>query len=186
MAKRGKEVNAAQATKLIAGVEKHLASGQSTFGGGSFTAAQIVAQLQLIVALRQAVEAAQAATASKVDAEEVQLPALVAFMNALVQFVRAAFGTQVDVLADFGLEQTKTRTPLTTVQQAAAVAKRDATRAARGTKSTKAKKGITGAVTGVVVSPVVAGPPVVQPSAPAAAPTTGTAATGTTAPRSGS
>jgi hypothetical protein len=185
MAKRGKEVTAALAMKLIAGVEKHLASGQSTFAGGSFAAAQIVAQLQLIVALRQAVEAAQATTASKVDAEEAQLPALVAFMNALVQFVRAAFGTQVDVLADFGLEKTKAKTPLTTEQQAAAVAKRDATRTARGTKSAKAKKGITGAVTGVVVVPVVAGAPVVQPPAPAAAPTTGNAATGATAPRNG-
>jgi hypothetical protein len=107
-------------------------------------------------------------------------------MKALVQMVQAAFGTQVDVLADFGLDPKKAPAPLTTEQQAAALAKRTATREARGTKGTKAKQGIKGAVTGVVMTPVVAGPPVVQPTTPAAAPSTGTAATGTPAPRNGS
>ncbi|HEY8038591.1 MAG TPA: hypothetical protein VIF15_02305, partial [Polyangiaceae bacterium] len=90
------------------------------------------------------------------------------------------FGTQADVLADFGMTPRKAATPLTVEQKAAAAAKRKATRAARGTKGPKAKLGIHGAVTGVVVIPVVAPPPVVQaPPAPTAVPNTGTAAGGT-------
>ena len=84
-------------------------------------------------------------------------------MSAIVQAVRTAFGGQADVLADFGLAPKKARAPLTVEQMAAAAAKRKATRAARGTTSKKAsKKGIKGAVTGIVVTPIVAGAPVVQ------------------------
>ena len=74
------------------------------------------------------------------------------------------FGTQADVLADFGLAPEKARTPLTVEQKAAAAAKREATRVARGTKGAKAKKGIKGAVTGVVMTPVVAAEPVAPPT----------------------
>ncbi|HEY8039235.1 MAG TPA: hypothetical protein VIF15_05545 [Polyangiaceae bacterium] len=144
---------------LIAGLEKHLANGQLTFAGGMFTTAQIVAELQELVDLRAAVNAARAATTTKVDAETAQAPALRAFMNALVQCVRVQFGTQADVLADFGIAPKKVATPLTVEQKAAAAAKRKATRAARGTKGPKARKGIHGAVVGVVVTPVVAGTP---------------------------
>ena len=179
----GKATAADLAESLIAGVQKRLPNGSLTFAGGTFTAAQITSELQQLVDLRAAVTAARAATQVKVDAETIKLPALRAFMNALVQCIRVAFGTQADVIADFGLPPKKVPTPLTVEQKAAAAAKREATRAARGTKSAKAKKGIKGAVTGVVLSPVVAGPPVVQaPIAPTAAPSTG-AATGGTAQR---
>lgn len=187
MAKRGKSASADLAKLLIVGVQKSLASGQSTFGGGSFTAAQIVERLQLIVELRAAVTAAQATTDAKVDAEDTQLPGLLGFMSALEQFVRVTFVGQADVLAGFGLGPRKAATPLTVEQKVAATAKAKATRAARGTKSAKAKKGIRGAVTGVEINPVVAGPPVVvtasasagpvataAPAAPAATPITGT------------
>lgn len=180
---RAKNDAVALATTIIAGIQKHLANGQTmAFAGGNFTAAQITTELQQVVALRAAVTAAQAATKAKVDAETAQLPALRAFMSALVQCIKVTFGTQADVLADFGIPPKKAPTPLTVEQKAAAAAKREATRAARGTKSAKAKKGIKGAVTGVVVTPIVAGAPgVPAPAAPAAAPTTGTA-TGGTAP----
>jgi hypothetical protein len=102
-------------------------------------------------------------------------------MSAIVQAVRTAFADQADVLADFGLPPKKVPTPLTVEQKAAAAAKREATRAARGTTSAKAKKGIKGAVTGIVMTPIVAGAPAVQaPPAPTAGPTPGTATGGTT------
>jgi hypothetical protein len=180
--KKGKETAADLAGTLIAGIQKHLANGQLTFAGGTFTAAQIESKLQLLVDLRAAVDAARAATTVKVAAETAQAPALRAFMSALVQCIRVQFGTQADVLADFGVPPKKVPAPLTVEQKAAAAAKRAATRAARGTKSAKAKKGIKGAVTGVVVTPIVAGAPVVQsPTAPTAAPGNG-AATGGAAP----
>jgi hypothetical protein len=180
--KKGKEAAVALATNLIAGIQKHLANGQLTFAGGTFTAAQIDAKLQELVNLRAAVDTARAATTAKVAAETAQAPALLSFMSALVACIKVQFGTQVDVLADFGVPPRKVPTPLTIEQKAAAAAKREATRTARGTKSAKAKKGIHGAVTGVVVTPIVAGAPVVQaPTAPTATPANG-GATGGTAP----
>ena len=171
MAKKGKETAADLASSLLTGIQKHLANVQMTFGGGTFTAALVISELQELVDLRAAVNTARTATTVKVAAETAKAPALLAFMSAFVQFVRVQFGTQADVLADFGLPPKKTATPLTVEQKAAASAKREATRAARGTKSAKAKKGIKGAVTGVVVTPIVAGAPVVQAST---APTGGT------------
>ena len=146
------------------------------------TAAQITSELQELVDLRAGVgNAARAATTVKVATETAKAPALRAFMSALVECVRVQFGTQADVIADFGLSPRKAPTPLTIGQKAAAAAKREATRTARGTMSAKAKKGIKGAVTGVVVTPIVAGAPVVQaPNAPTAAPVLGAATGGTT------
>src|ERR1019366_6064092 len=167
---KGKATAADLATTLIAGLQKHLAAaGQLPVAGGTFTVAQIVVQLQKLVDLRTAVDAARATTMAKVAAEAVQAPALRVFMAAVVQFVRAAFGAQADVITDFGLAPRKVPTPLTVEQKAAAPAKRAATRAARGTKSTKAKKGIKGAVTGIILTPIVAPQPAVQaPTAPTA------------------
>ena len=179
--KKGKETAAGLAEMLIAGIQKHLANAQLVFAGGTFTAAQVTTELQELVDLRAGVNTARAATTAKVAAELAKAPALRAFMDALVQLVRVQFGTQADVLADFGVPPKKVATPLTAVQKTAAAAKRMATRAARGTTSPKAKKGIKGAVIGVVVTPLVAGEPVVQaPTAPPAVPNTGTATGGTT------
>jgi hypothetical protein len=165
--KKGKNTAADLAETLIAGIQKHLANAQLAFAGGTFTAAQVISELQELVDLRAAVNTARAATTAKVATEVAKTPALRAFMSAFVQVVLVQFGTQADVLADFGVPPKKVATPLTVEQKAAASAKRAATRAARGTKSAKAKKGIKGAVTGVVVTPIVAGAPVVQaPTAP--------------------
>ena len=179
---KGKNIAADLAKTLIAGIQLHLATaGKLPVAGGTFTAAEIIAQLQKLIDLRAAVEVARAATTAKVAAETAQAPALLAFMRDVVQFVRAAFGGQADVIVDFGLEPKKTPAPLTAEQKAAATVKRKATRAARGTTSAKIKKGIKGAVTGIVVTPIVAPQPVVQaPPAPTAGPTTGTATGGTT------
>lgn len=174
MANKGKKTAADRARLLIAGTQKRLAnSGPLQFAGGNFTATQIVDELGKLVTLRSDVEAAQATTHTKVDAERTQLPALRAFMASFVEALRVLFGTQTDVLADFGLPPKKAATPLTVEQKAAASEKRKATRAARGTKSAKAKKGIKGAVTGVVVTPIVAEQ--AAPAAPTAAPSTGAA-----------
>ena len=178
---QGKAVAADLASSLIAGIQKHLATGAIQVEGGTFTAAQVIAELQQLVDLRAAASAARAAAMAKVAVETAQAPALRAFMSAIVQFVRTAFGSQADVLADFGLSPRKARTPLTVEQKAAAAAKREATRAARGTTGAKAKKGIKGAVTGITMTPIVAGPSVAQsPAAPTASPTPGTATGGTT------
>ena len=58
---KGKTTAADLASTLIAGIQKHLATGQMQVAGGTFTAAQVIAELQQLVALRAAVDAARAA-----------------------------------------------------------------------------------------------------------------------------
>ena len=130
-----------------------------------------------MVQLQQDVDAARAATKAKVAAMAAQLPALRIIMSAFVQFLRAAFGNQPDVLADFGLEPKKAATPLTVEQKATAAAKREATRAARNTMGAVQKKSVKGTVTGVTITPIAATEPVAPvtatPTAPIAGATTG-------------
>ena len=169
----GKNTDAVRATKLIAGTKLHFATAVVlAFASGQFTPAQIEASLQQLVSLRNDVENARQALAAKLAAEEDQIAALRGFMLAFVQFVRATFSKSPDILADFGIPK-KVKAPLTTEQQAAAIAKRNATRAARGTKGSKQKAAIKGAVTGVTITPVGSA----QPAAPVET-------SGTTAPAS--
>jgi len=106
-----------------------------------------------------------------------QLPALRIRMGAFVQFLRAAFGNQPDVLADFGLRPRKAATPLTVEQKAAAAAKRKATREARNTMGPVKKRTVKGTVTGVTITPIAPPGPIAQvtatPTAPIPGATTG-------------
>jgi hypothetical protein len=143
------------AGSLAAGITKRLASaGQMTLAGSTFTPAQLTTELQKVVQLQADVDAARAATKAKVAAMAAQMPALRTIMSALVQFIRAAFGNQPDVLADFGLEPRKVATPLTVEQKATAAAKRAATRAKRNTMGAVQKKSVKGTVTGVTITPI--------------------------------
>lgn len=88
------------------------------------------------------------------------------------------FGNSADVLADLGLASRKTRVPLTAEEKAVAVAKRNATRAARHTLGKNQKKDIKGAVkAALVVTPLAGSQPTASPPAP-----TGNAPTGGTTP----
>jgi hypothetical protein len=169
--KNGKSNDADLATLLVAGITKHLSTVASlTFGKGSFTPAALIAQLTLLVTLRQAVTAAQAVVKAKLAAETAQAPALHATMVAFVAFVRQMFADQPDVLADFGLEPKKVPTPLTTAQKAAADAKRKATIEARGIVGKKKRAAVKGDVTGVTVTPVTSPSPATPAATPNAAP----------------
>jgi hypothetical protein len=169
-----KQKDADLASMLASGTHKHL-SGSSTlaFDGGSFAPVQVENQLELIASLRADVESAKLAAKGKVAAEKAQLPALRAFMSAFIAFVKATFGNSPEVLADFGLAPKKARKPLTVEQQAAAKAKRESTRKARGTASKKQKAKVKGDVTGVTITPTTAPARPAQQSA--AAPTGGSA-----------
>ena len=175
-----KGTRAALAASLAVGAQKHIAAGISlTVGGSLLTLAQIESTLNGFASLRNDVDAARAALQAKLATEEAQTAVMTAFLSAFVKIVRGMFGSQPDVLADFGLQPTKAKTPLTIEQKAAAAAKREATRAARGTMGSKQKQAIKGNVTGVTVTPVTAAP-AAQPSA--ASGTTGTAAASSSAP----
>ena len=67
------------------------------------------------------------------------------------------FNNAPATLAVLEIEPPKVRAPLTAEERVVATAKLRATREARGTKSKKQKARIKGAVTGVTITPVVAG-----------------------------
>ncbi len=178
---KGKGTVVALAEQLIAGTSKHFANTtQVMFAGGSFTSAQVSEKLQALVKLRNDVDAVKASTKAKLAVEKTDAPALRTFMGAYVTFVKATFGNAPDVLADFGLHP-KARAQLTVEAKTAAAAKRKATRAARHTMGSVQKRGVKGAVTGIVVTPVTGTPPVATaPSSPSApATSTGTTASST-------
>ncbi|HEX8795108.1 MAG TPA: hypothetical protein VF765_29375 [Polyangiaceae bacterium] len=159
------------ATQLAAGAQKHLANlTQVMFDGGTHTIAEVVTKLQSLATLRSDVDAARSTLKAKLTVERAQAPALVLFMTAFEAFVRAMFGNQPDILADFGLAPRKTRTPLTAKEQVAAAAKGEATRTARGTKGSTEKLAVKGNVTSVEITPVTVAPVTPEPAAPNAPP----------------
>ena len=178
---RTKQTETTLANELVAGFQKHLASVASlTLGSVVYNPAQITAALQQIVTLYSAVATAKSAYQAKLAARNAQAPTLLSLMAALESYVKLTYSESPDVLADFGLPPKTVRTQLTAAQQAAANAKRVATRAARGTTSKKAKQAVKGNVVGVSVTPVVAGAPVAASSAAPTAPavSNGASATG--------
>jgi hypothetical protein len=166
----GLQNTATRAESLSEGTTKHFpnASQTLTFGGATHTVTEVTTNLGQIVTLRTATTSAQATAKAKVATETTQLPPLLLFMAAFVAFVKATFGNQPDVLADFGLAPRKALTPMTVEEKAAAAAKREATRKARGTMGPVKKQAIVGNVIGVTVTPITAPVAPAAPAAPAA------------------
>jgi len=179
MAKSTAKGTVGLAQQLIAGTNKHLASGTTVMlAGGSYTPAELTTRLNRVVTLRSDVDAAKATTKAKLAAEKADMPALRTLMGALASYVKAAYGGAPDVLADFGLHP-KARAALTVEAKTAAVAKRNATRVARKTMGSQQKKGVKGAVTGIVVTPITAAQPVAAtPTSPSAGATSSVATAG--------
>ena len=104
-------------------------------------------------------------------------------------FLQATFANTVPILADFGLAPPKVPAPKTSEEKAAAAAKAEATREARGTASKKQKLTVKGNVTGITVTPITA-PTAAPPAAPEppvtpATPSAQTVSTAPSAPISG-
>jgi septal ring factor EnvC (AmiA/AmiB activator) len=178
---RNKGTAAALAQQLISGTKKHLAKvTQIPLAGSTYTPEQITNQLQQIVDLRADVDTAKATTKAKVTAEQSSLPSLRSFMKTYKTYLKAAYASTPDVLADFGLHA-KEPTPLTAEAKTAAAAKRKATRAARHTMGSQQKKSVKGTVTGVVVTPIAPPPSVAATANGVTAPVAGSPATPHTA-----
>jgi hypothetical protein len=155
MSKNGKKRQADRSRALAAGSAKHLDAAEKVRIQGEVLAApDVVARLGALPALRDGVETAGAAVEAKLEAERTQGPALRRFAAAYQAFVKIAFATRPDILADFGLEARKPRRKATAEEQAAAVAKRAATRAARKTMGPRQRQAIKGDVVGVTVTPI--------------------------------
>jgi len=151
---------------LIAGTQKHFPSGSFTLGGTSYTAASLVPILQGLANAINAVNAAQANAKDTVATMQGSEATVGPIIGSYKRFIHASFSSVTQTLADFGLTPPKVRAPLTVEQKAAAKAKSEATRLARGTTSKKKKLAVTGNVTGVTVTPVTA-PTAAPPASPA-------------------
>jgi hypothetical protein len=151
---RTKAAALARVQALIAGTQKHFPNGSLSFGNATYTTASLVQVLQSLV---DALTSRTAAQLSAKDAD-LALKGIEAHVNPVIgdyeRFILAVFGNAAQLLADFGMQAHKARTPLDTQQRVAATAKARATRKARGTTSRKQKLAVKGDVTGVVVTPV--------------------------------
>jgi|SRR5579859_3346211 len=174
--KNNKNATADFVRHLLTGTKATYPNGSTVlrYGAVDHTVTEVTTNLQRYVDNRDAVVAAQTNATAKVEVENAQEPALLVFIDDYVKFLRSVCGNGTDALAVFGIAPVKARTPLTSEQLAARKAKANATRAARGTTSKKAKKAIKGAVTGVVVTPVT------SPAAPSAGGAPSPTASGTT------
>jgi uncharacterized membrane-anchored protein len=174
-----KRRDASLAEQLAAGAKKHFSTASSlAFAGATYTPSQVEAKLTELATMRKGVDDTRAALKRKLAEEAARAPPLRSHMASFVAFVRATVGGAPDVLADFGLQPNKVRASPTLDQKAAAVAKREATRAARHTMGTKQKKAVKGTITTIVtaadsaaagpVTPAAAGPS--QAASPAITP----------------
>ena len=163
--------------KLIDGLNKHSSTLSSlVIGGQSYTTAAVIGLLQGRIATSTSATNAHATWQAAVQADREQQAKTKPFVSGLRKALQVAYAGSIDSLADFGLKAPKPRTPLTPAQKAAAVAKAEATRAARHTMGPKQKAAIKGTVP--------AAAPETQPAAPAPTPTAPAPAAPVTPPKS--
>jgi hypothetical protein len=160
---------------LVLGTQKHSPNGSLMLGGQSFTSQSLTQEFQSLGDALAKADAAKAYWLDTLKQLDDTRARVVPLVGAYRGWLSVTYGNSTAILADYGLSPRKAPLPLTTEQQAAAVAKRAATRAARHTMGPRQKKVVKGNVTGVVLTPVTAPPPV---ATPAAAPSTTPATNG--------
>jgi hypothetical protein len=159
MATYAKALTLLQYRALLSGLARNCPGATFTIRGVTYTVPQLEAMITGVIDAEVAVPAAKAAwqeaiiAASKLEATDGKT------IRAVRDIVTVMFETQATVLADMGIDPPKERAPLSVEARLAAAEKLRATRAARGTKSKKQKSKIKGNVTGVTITPVVAGEP---------------------------
>jgi hypothetical protein len=172
--------------KLIDGLTKYSSTVPSLIiGGVSYTTAAIIAVLQSRITDANAALTTRATWQSAVQADRDERTKTKTFVSGLRQALQVAFAGAIDQLADFGLTPRKPRAHQTPEQKAKAVAKAQATRAARHTMGSKQKAAIKGTVPGTApaTAPAAPAPTVpVQPPVTAPAATTGPVAPATPTP----
>lgn len=161
MSKQSQNTTVGLLQKAIAGVQKLFPNQQFMLGGKAFTTVQLVALFQSLIDAIAAAVAAKAARAKAAANVKSLRTTVIPVHRDLIAFVKATLGRDPTVLADFGEELSTPKTP-TAQEKAAAVQKRNSTRAARHTMGSVQKKAVKGTET-----------PPEQPSAgsPAATPT---------------
>ena len=143
----------AQLQALVSGLQKQLPNGSFTLVSTAYTTATLVQALQALIAALTAVGTAHAGVKAALTAWNAEDAKMGPVVLALRRTLQSMFVNAPDTLALFGLKPPKARAPRTAEQLAAAAAKAEATRKARGTLSKKAKSAIKGNVTGISIVP---------------------------------
>lgn len=175
--KPSKATTLASVQAVIAGTKQHFPNGSFTLGNVAYTTATLVGLFQSLADAIAATDATHAADKDAVTALRETQTHVAPVLLAYKRWLLTTYGKATQTLADFGVQPRKARTPRTSEQNAAAAAKRAATRKARGTVGKKKKLAVKGDVTGVKVTPVTnagGSTPAASPAEPA--PTAGPAA----------
>jgi hypothetical protein len=167
MTTSNKTTTQAHDTVLIAGITKDLKTVSSMpLAGSTYTPVTLIALIQSRINSANAVETARANWLAAIAAYQGLNTQVHEVEIGLKSFVINLFGKTSPLLADFGWLPSK-RATQTTADKAVAIAKRAATRKARGTMSPKQKAKITGTVEAPAAQPAAA--PSATATAPAAA-----------------
>jgi uncharacterized protein YbcI len=134
---------------------------------GTMTRDEVVAELQGYVTSAENTKASNQAWRADVQAERASEQKVAPLRADLKGILVAQLGRSSPQLLGYGFTPAKL-VVVTPAARAAGVAKGKATREARGTKGKAQKLLVTGNVTGVVITPVIAGPSVPAMPAPAA------------------
>jgi hypothetical protein len=160
-----KQVRSITIASLVAGYQKHLATGAGVVvQGATRSSADVVSSLQQLAAADHDVEAARGAFHVAVAAQRALLEKEAPLVSALKQYVQYLYGTNAEILADFGLAPHKTPRALNVAEKTQMVAQVQATREARGVIGTRKRAKIRGKVAGPEA-------PQAQPGAPTPAAT---------------
>ncbi len=170
-------------SRLTAGTLKHYPTGTLTVGGVTYDPATLVQMFQSLGNTIAASDEAKAKWNDALKSLRNEKAKVVPVLRAYQSYLVSSLGNTPSALDDFGLSPRKVRAPVSVEKKTVAAAKRKATRAARHTMGAKQRKAVTGHVTDVVVTPIVAGPPSVQSPA-AAAPSQSTSPTDSNSHRS--
>jgi hypothetical protein len=168
---------------LIAGLLANYQPGDTfALASGNLTRDQLIAQFQGFVTSAENTKSSNQAWRADVQAERAEAAQVAPLRAGVKSILQAKLGRSSAQLLTYGFNPAKipVRTP---AEKTAAAAKAKATRAARGTKGSQQKLQVTGNVTGVVITPMVAGAPVPAAQAPAA--NGASANSGTSAPAAG-
>jgi hypothetical protein len=153
---------------LIAGLQANYQPGD-TFAvrTGLMTRDELVAEFQGFVTCAENTKSSNQAWKADVQAERAELLQVTPLRADVKGILIARLGASSSQLVGYGFSPKKV-TVRSPAEKAAAAAKAKATREARGTKGSVQKLDVSGNVTGVVITPMIAGPSVPATPAPAA------------------
>ena len=169
--KKNRNIELAAEQTLVDGFNKHPSLIPAlVINGVSQTPQQIVGTLNSRIDSAKAVVTTKATWRATIEADKALRDATKTLVSGVRESLVVAFGSQIAVLADFGLTP-KAKAVLTPEQRLARAAKAKATRAARHTLGSKQKAAIKSTVTPIVtVTTAPATPP--SPVTPQATPVT--------------